>query len=174
VQIYERSRRTAYNDAVQAACRLPGGHPEGLLEALANVYGDGFDAMVRRASRQSAEGCRTNLDGYDEREDRLKPGLQQEGRQTTYPNVYDGWRACTLFSCVWRATASRALGNRGGQRRSLRPHAVDIGSFNPQPQAQARIGAVPTTRLRLQVNQRGLAALGRNQRGLISESVAQW
>ena len=49
VQIYERSRRTAYNDTVQAACRLPGGHPEGVLEALANVYGDGFDAMIRRA-----------------------------------------------------------------------------------------------------------------------------
>jgi len=50
VQIYERNRRTAYSDTVRAACRLPGGHPEGFLEALANVYGDGFNAMIRHAS----------------------------------------------------------------------------------------------------------------------------
>ena len=67
VQVYERNRRTAYNDVVQAACRLPGGHPEGLFEALANVYGDAFDAIIQRASGHSAEG-----------------------RQTIYPNVYDG------------------------------------------------------------------------------------
>lgn len=53
VQVYERNRRTAYSDAVQAACRLPGGHPEGVLEAFANVYRDAFDAMIRSSSGQS-------------------------------------------------------------------------------------------------------------------------
>jgi predicted dehydrogenase len=67
VQVYERNRRMAYSGAVQAACRLPGGHPEGVLEAFANVYRDGFDAIVRRAA-----------------------GQRVELRRTTYPNVYDG------------------------------------------------------------------------------------
>jgi len=66
-QIYERNRRTAYSDIVQAACRLPGGHPEGVLEAFANVYCDAFDAIVQRATGQRAEL-----------------------RRTIYPNVYDG------------------------------------------------------------------------------------
>jgi hypothetical protein len=55
VQIYERNRRTAYSDTVRAACRLPGGHPEGVFEALANLYGDGFDAMIRRADQRGAD-----------------------------------------------------------------------------------------------------------------------
>jgi len=67
VQVYERNRRTAYSGAVQAACRLPGGHPEGMLEAFANVYCDGFDDMVRHASGQNVQL-----------------------RKTIYPNVSDG------------------------------------------------------------------------------------
>jgi len=67
VQIYERNRRNAYNDVVQAACRLPGGHPEGLFEALANLYGDAFDAMSGRAAGQDSAGW-----------------------QPIYPSVYDG------------------------------------------------------------------------------------
>ncbi len=67
VQVYERNRRTAYSDTVQAACRLPGGHPEGVLEAFANVYCDGFDDMVRRATGQNIES-----------------------EKTIYPNAYDG------------------------------------------------------------------------------------
>ena len=67
VQIYERNRRAAYNDVVQAACRLPGGHPEGLFEALANLYGDAFDAMVGQAT-----------------------GKGLADRRTLYPTVHDG------------------------------------------------------------------------------------
>ncbi len=68
VQVYERNQRIAYSDTVRAACRLPGGHPEGLLEALANLYGDAFDAMVRRADRSA----------------------DQTPRQPLYPTIADG------------------------------------------------------------------------------------
>jgi hypothetical protein len=52
---------------VRSACRLPGGHPEGFFEALANLYSDSFDDMARR-----------------------KAGSAFETRDTTYANVYDG------------------------------------------------------------------------------------
>ena len=48
-------------------CRVPGGHPEGFLEAFANIYCDSFDDMIARATN-------TSFDGKD----------------TAYPNVYDG------------------------------------------------------------------------------------
>ena len=55
VQVYERSTRAGYlSGAGRAACRLPGGHPEGLLEAFANLYCDCFDAMVLRATGHAA------------------------------------------------------------------------------------------------------------------------
>lgn len=50
-----------------AACRLPGGHPEGYFEAFANIYRSAFDDMVKRAT-----------------------GQPFERRDTVYPNVYDG------------------------------------------------------------------------------------
>lgn len=50
-----------------AACRVPSGHPEGYLEAFANVYRDAFDAMALRAA-----------------------GARFETSNTVYPNVYDG------------------------------------------------------------------------------------
>ena len=51
----------------QAACRLPAGHPEGYLEAFANVYRAAYDDMAKRAA--------------GERFDRV---------DTIYPNVRDG------------------------------------------------------------------------------------
>jgi predicted dehydrogenase len=51
----------------KGACRIPAGHPEGYLEAFANVYRFAFDAMALRAS-----------------------GQKFETRNTIYPNVYDG------------------------------------------------------------------------------------
>lgn len=50
-----------------SACRIPSGHPEGYLEAFANVYRFAFDDMVKRAT-----------------------GEQFERKDTIYPNVYDG------------------------------------------------------------------------------------
>jgi len=55
------------NDAGKGACRIPAGHPEGFLEAFANVYRAAFDGIVKRAS-----------------------GEKFETRDTVYPNVYDG------------------------------------------------------------------------------------
>lgn len=51
----------------KAACRLPSGHPEAFFEAFANVYRFAYDNMILRAE-----------------------GKSFEGRNTIYPNVYDG------------------------------------------------------------------------------------
>ena len=65
---YTRDRRSgSLNTEVKAACRLPAGHPEGFLEAFANLYVNVFDAMVKRSLGQ--------------------PFATSE---TAYPNVYDG------------------------------------------------------------------------------------
>ncbi len=66
--LYTRDPNAPFiNGSGQAACRLPAGHPEAFFEAFANVYRFAFDAMVQRAA-----------------------GEQFEGRDTIYPNVYDG------------------------------------------------------------------------------------
>jgi predicted dehydrogenase len=53
--------------AARSACRLPSGHPEGFVEAFANIYQGVFDAICRRLE-----------------------GKEFEQRETVYPNVYDG------------------------------------------------------------------------------------
>jgi predicted dehydrogenase len=50
-----------------ASVRIPAGHPEGYLEAFANVYRFAYDAMALRAT-----------------------GQKFESKNTIYPNVYDG------------------------------------------------------------------------------------
>jgi predicted dehydrogenase len=66
--IYTRNPGAPFmNAAGQAACRLPGGHPEAFFEAFANVYRSAYDAMAQRALKQPFEK-----------------------RDTTYPNVGDG------------------------------------------------------------------------------------
>lgn len=65
VQIFERNQRTAYSDAVRARCRLPGGHPEGFLEALANLYADGFDAIIHGAGERTARSYPNVDDGVE-------------------------------------------------------------------------------------------------------------
>jgi len=66
--IYTRDPNAPHiNDAGKAACRIPSGHPEGYLEAFANVYRSAYDAMAQRGT-----------------------GQQFETRDTIYPNVYDG------------------------------------------------------------------------------------
>ena len=78
-QIYERNPRAEYtNDSCRAACRLPGGHPEGFLEAFANVYRDSFDDMIARAT-----------------------GISMDNRNSVYPNVNDGVEGVTfIHQCV--------------------------------------------------------------------------
>jgi predicted dehydrogenase len=54
VQIYENNRRAEYlSDGYRATSRLPGGHPEGFFEALANLYRGGFDDMLRCTSGET-------------------------------------------------------------------------------------------------------------------------
>jgi predicted dehydrogenase len=66
--IYTRDPNAPHtNEAGKAACRIPSGHPEGFLEAFANVYRSAFDAIVQRTT-----------------------GEKFESRDTVYPNVYDG------------------------------------------------------------------------------------
>ncbi|MFV1965638.1 MAG: Gfo/Idh/MocA family protein [Pirellulaceae bacterium] len=68
VQIYEQNPRvTLMHASARRACRVPGGHPEGFLEAFANVYCDSFEHMIARAANESFDG-----------------------KNTIYPNVYDG------------------------------------------------------------------------------------
>jgi predicted dehydrogenase len=66
-QVYERQPTASYiNRSGRAACRIPGGHPEGYFEAFANVYTAAFDDMILRATQ----------------------GTRHE--TTLYPNVRDG------------------------------------------------------------------------------------
>jgi predicted dehydrogenase len=53
--------------AASSSTRIPPGHPEGYLEAFANIYTAAFDAMIKRAI-----------------------GEKFETVNTIYPNVYDG------------------------------------------------------------------------------------
>ena len=67
-QIYYRDPNAPFaTDGHKAACRTPSGHPEGYLEAFANVYRAAYDAMILRAE-----------------------GKPFEKVNTVYPNVYDG------------------------------------------------------------------------------------
>ena len=85
-QIYQRGPRAEYLDpAARALCRLPGGHPEGLHEAFANLYGQAFDAMALRAA-----------------------GKPFEKRDTAYPSVYDGLEGVRF---VERCLASSRAGS---------------------------------------------------------------
>lgn len=50
-RIYERNARAGFlSESARAACRLPGGHPEGTLEAFANVYREAFQDMQAQFS----------------------------------------------------------------------------------------------------------------------------
>jgi predicted dehydrogenase len=68
-RIYERNPRAAFlSDSARAGCRLPGGHPEGVLEAFANLYRHCYEDMLARAGGQ--------------------PSSHEAAR---YPDVVAGW-----------------------------------------------------------------------------------
>ena len=68
IHVYTRDPNAGFmNEAGQAACRLPSGHPEAFFEAFANVYRAAYEDMILRASDKTFE--RTD---------------------TVYPNVNDG------------------------------------------------------------------------------------
>jgi predicted dehydrogenase len=66
-KIYTRAGGPYLGAAAGGATRIPSGHPEGYLEAFANVYTAAFDAMVKKAAGEKVESV-----------------------NTVYPNVYDG------------------------------------------------------------------------------------
>jgi predicted dehydrogenase len=66
-KIYTRAGGPYLGAAAGAATRIPSGHPEGYLEAFANIYRAAYDDMVLRAE-----------------------GKKVERVNTIYPNVYDG------------------------------------------------------------------------------------
>ncbi len=66
-KIYTRAGGPYLSEAAAKATRIPSGHPEGYLEAFANIYTAAYEAMCRRAV-----------------------GEKFETRDTIYPNVYDG------------------------------------------------------------------------------------
>ncbi len=66
-KIYTRAGGPYLGAAAAAATRIPSGHPEGYLEAFANIYTAAYDAIVKRS-------CGERFETVD----------------TIYPNVYDG------------------------------------------------------------------------------------
>jgi predicted dehydrogenase len=67
-RLYTRDPNAAYmTPTAKASCRLPSGHPEAFFEAFANIYTAAYDDMAARAA-----------------------GKKVGGRDTLYPNVYDG------------------------------------------------------------------------------------
>ena len=66
-RIYTRAGGPYLSSAAAAATRIPSGHPEGYLEAFANIYRSAYDAMIERAE-----------------------GKKFERVNTVYPNVNDG------------------------------------------------------------------------------------
>ncbi len=66
-KIYTRAGGPYLSSAAAAATRIPSGHPEGYLEAFANIYRSAYDAMIERAE-----------------------GKKFERVNTVYPNVNDG------------------------------------------------------------------------------------
>jgi predicted dehydrogenase len=67
-QLYTRDPNVPYTTAAaRASCRLPAGHPEGFLEAFANVYTAAYLDIIARAA-----------------------GRPFDGRDSLYPNVHDG------------------------------------------------------------------------------------
>jgi predicted dehydrogenase len=65
-KIYTRGG-AGLGSAAGSSTRIPPGHPEGYLEAFANIYTAAFDAMAKRAGKEKFETV-----------------------NTVYPNVYDG------------------------------------------------------------------------------------
>jgi predicted dehydrogenase len=77
-KVYTRAGGPYLSPAAAAATRIPSGHPEGYLEAFANIYTAAYDAMAKRAS-----------------------GQKFETTNTVYPNVYDGLEGMLFITqCV--------------------------------------------------------------------------
>ena len=78
-QVFTRDPHAPFTaEVVRASCRLPAGHPEGFLEAFANVYTAAFQDMIVRAG-----------------------GGKVDSSASLYPNVRDGVEGVAFVSqCV--------------------------------------------------------------------------
>jgi predicted dehydrogenase len=93
-QMYTRSGGPYLAPAAAAATRIPSGHPEGYLEAFANIYTAAFDDIIKRAGKQKVDST-----------------------GSIYPNVADGVDGMNFITqCV-------ASSKEGGAWRSLK-HAL--------------------------------------------------
>jgi predicted dehydrogenase len=85
-RVYTRAGGPYLSQAAAAATRIPSGHPEGYLEAFANLYRAAYDSMVLRAE-----------------------GKPFEKTNTVYPNVNDGVEGMYFIQqCVASSKASGA------------------------------------------------------------------
>jgi hypothetical protein len=67
-RIYTRDPNAPYSSATaKSSCRIPSGHPEGYLEAFANIYTAAYNDMAARIS-----------------------GQKVDAGKSLYPNVADG------------------------------------------------------------------------------------
>jgi predicted dehydrogenase len=57
VGILTRNARSTTAETTRSSCRLPAGHPEGFLEAFANVYTATFEDMIVRAADGTTDSC---------------------------------------------------------------------------------------------------------------------
>jgi predicted dehydrogenase len=78
-RLYTRDPNASYQaEAARASCRVPAGHPEGFLEAFANIYTAAYPDMIARAA-----------------------GREVRPDDTLYPNVADGVEGMNFISqCV--------------------------------------------------------------------------
>lgn len=91
-QLYTRDPNAPFTlPAAKEACRIPSGHPEGYLEAFANIYRNAYDDMAKRIA-----------------------GQKWNGDESIYPNVADGVDGMNFITqCV---TSSK----EGGSWRNLK------------------------------------------------------
>ena len=94
-RLYTRDPNAPFaTDTAKASCRIPSGHPEGYLEAFANIYTAAYADMAARASGQKVDSSKS-----------------------LYPNVADGVDGMNFITqCV-------ASSKNGGQWVSLK-HAM--------------------------------------------------
>lgn len=117
-QIYTRDPRSPLtSEAHRESCRLPSGHPEGFLEAFANIYTAAFDAMIARRTGQSPPAgpplYPTVTDGVD--------GMQFIAQCVASSNEQGAWKEMGHFLVrrsarqPWRRVTSGTSAAPGGE-----------------------------------------------------------
>src|SRR5262249_10757794 len=59
-KVYTRDPHAPFQSALaRGSCRIPSGHPEGYLEAFANIYVAAFEDMVKRAQGEKVDSAKS-------------------------------------------------------------------------------------------------------------------